>query len=90
MRQSDLTSNSEEKAEESIDGMSIYRSEGWLLDLESSEYLQKRVRRLFKRGLFGDGDIVAYLPGDRNDGQELWHMRYDDGDEEDLDKNEVI
>ena len=38
------------------------------------------------------GQITSYFPPDPDDAgddQELWHVKYDDGDEEDLDRDEV-
>ena len=35
-----------------------------------------------------DGFVVGYLNGSHNNGMSLWHIKYDDSDEEDLDKTE--
>ena len=34
--------------------------------------------------------MVKYLPGVKNDGIELWKVRHDDGDEEDVELHELI
>ena len=39
--------------------------------MESGPYLHHRIRRIFKRGVMGDGEIMAYLPAEANDGEEL-------------------
>lgn len=36
-----------------------------------------------------DGVIVAYLPPEKNEGFALWHMEHDDGEEEDLEAEQV-
>ena len=36
------------------------------------------------------GTVVKYLPGVKNDGIELWKVRHDDGDEEDVELHELI
>lgn len=80
--------NPESNSSDRIGGMSIYYSEGWIVDA-TAQYMGSRVRRLYSNGVMGDGQIVAYLPAEANDGQALWHMRFDDDDEEDLSENEV-
>ena len=46
-----------------------------------------RARRFFG-GLASDGRIVRWLPADGSDGA-LFHLRHDDGDEEDLEAEEA-
>ena len=36
------------------------------------------------------GTVVKYLPGSENDGIELWKVRHDDGDEEDVELHELM
>ena len=36
------------------------------------------------------GTVVKYLPGSENDGVQLWKVRHDDGDEEDVELHELI
>ena len=36
------------------------------------------------------GTVVKYLPGSENDGIELWKVRHDDGDEEDVELQELM
>ena len=36
------------------------------------------------------GTVVKYLPGVKNDGIELWKVRHDDGDEEDVELHELM
>ena len=62
--------------------------EGWLD--EGSEHLGKRIARPFSGGLTTIGQIVRWLPaGDAADEPALFHVRHDDGDEEDLEEYEV-
>eukprot|EP00607_Mallomonas_marina_P007746 CAMPEP_0182416520 /NCGR_PEP_ID=MMETSP1167-20130531/823_1 /TAXON_ID=2988 /ORGANISM="Mallomonas Sp, Strain CCMP3275" /LENGTH=632 /DNA_ID=CAMNT_0024589349 /DNA_START=132 /DNA_END=2030 /DNA_ORIENTATION=- len=56
---------------------------------QGSTHIGQRVRRFFKRQA-ADGCITAYLPPSRNEGLPLWHMQHDDGDEEDLDQEELL
>lgn len=60
-------------------------------DAEGAEFIGVPVRRFF-RGLAApsDGTVVAFLPAYLNDGASLWHVLHDDGDEEDLDRDEVL
>ena len=48
------------------------------------------MRRFFKKFGKSDGVLVAYLPAEKNEGLALWRMEHRDGDEEDLDENDVI
>jgi hypothetical protein len=53
------------------------------------EFVGKMVRR-FYHGRKSDGKVVAYLPPDeKEEAQALWHMVHVDGDEEDLELDEV-
>jgi hypothetical protein len=58
-----------------------------------SELLGRRVKRSFakdrRKETFMCGTVVGWLPADANDGLALWHVRHDDGDEEDLEEHEV-
>lgn len=53
------------------------------------EVMGNRGRRFFPGLGYSDGTVVAYLAGEFNDGVELWHIRHEDGDVEDLDRAEV-
>lgn len=74
--------------------------EGWLLLPEEQaladgedlghEFLGRKGRRFFPGHGFSDGVIVGYLSSALNDGIELWHIRHDDGDGEDLEEHEVL
>ncbi|CAM9440545.1 unnamed protein product [Pylaiella littoralis] len=55
---------------------------------EGSDYLGKRVKRVFGRRVAG-ATVVKWIPRESNQGLALWHLRHDDGDEEDLEKFEV-
>ncbi|CAM9326712.1 unnamed protein product [Scytosiphon promiscuus] len=55
---------------------------------EGSDYLGKRVRRVFGRRIAG-ATVVRWIPKESNHGLALWHLRHDDGDEEDLEEFEV-
>eukprot|EP01038_Epipyxis_sp_PR26KG_P006885 gene6885-9433_t len=73
-----------------INGWNIFEHEGWLTDPKSSRYVNQNVRQFYDDGKsYSDGRIVAYLPGNRNDGVTLYHAVYSDDDEEDLDLEEV-
>ena len=37
-----------------------------------------------------DGTVVEYLPASQNDGVDLWKVRHDDGDLEDLERHELL
>ncbi len=56
---------------------------------EGNQWIGARVRRSFGRGVVSYGKVVGWLPADENDGEELFHVKHDDGDEEDLDIVEV-
>lgn len=74
--------------------------EGWLLDEESAgndetvrascEYIGRSVRRFFNGFGRSDGQIIAFLPADRNEGLPLWRLEHFDGDEEDLDEADLL
>ena len=57
---------------------------------EQMKFLGKPLRRFFKGHGKSDGILVGYLPADKNEGMELWRMEHQDGDEEDLDLDDVI
>ena len=58
---------------------------GWLE--AGHEWLHRRVRRFHKKKTV-DGTIVKWAPAEGDD-EALWKMMHDDGDEEDLDEEEV-
>lgn len=47
---------------------------------EGSDYLGKRVKRVFGRRVAG-ATVVKWIPKESNQGLALWHLRHDDGDE---------
>ena len=51
-------------------------------------WLGKKVRRIFSPGVETNAVIVAWVP-EEGDDQALWHVRHPDGDEEDLEAEEV-
>ena len=58
-----------------------------------SEYLGQRVKRVFTvkgKLMHTCGVIDGWLPAAINDGLALWHVKHDDGDEEDLELEEVL
>ena len=60
-------------------------------EIEGVGYVGRKVRRFFRSTETpSDGSIVAYLPAFNNEGGALWHVLHDDGDEEDIDSNEVV
>lgn len=67
------------------------RKEGWHFagDPGADEHVGKRFR-CFHHGKRSDGNIIAVLPADVNEGTPLWHLKHDDEDSEDADENEVI
>ena len=57
-----------------------------------SEYLGQRVKRIFTvkgKTTHTCGVIDGWLPKEINDGLALWHVKHDDGDDEDLELHEV-
>jgi len=63
---------------------------GWLFEPSEHPHIGKNMRRFFKKFGKSDGVLVAYLPSEKNEGLALWRMEHRDGDEEDLDENDVI
>ena len=58
--------------------------------MEGNEHIGSRVRRLFPGAEAQDGTIVSWLPpGEDPTDEPLWHVVHDDGDEEDLDADEL-
>eukprot|EP00750_Incisomonas_marina_P029660 INCI7211.17.p1 GENE.INCI7211.17~~INCI7211.17.p1 ORF type:complete len:1023 (-),score=278.41 INCI7211.17:34-3102(-) len=58
--------------------------------MEGNEHIGSRVRRLFPGAEAQDGTIVSWLPpGEDPEDEPLWHVVHDDGDEEDLDADEL-
>ena len=53
----------------------------------SAAHLDRQRQKRMLRGVVGQ--VVAYLSAERNDGMDLWHVVYDDGDEEDMEEHEV-
>ena len=67
-------------------------AEGWVFvnNAQSAGFIDQRVRRHFPGHPFSDGRVVAFLSKEKNDNTEpLWHVVHDDGDEEDLNWQEV-
>ena len=54
-----------------------------------SEWIGRPVRRTFGRNVVSYGVVVSWLPAEKNDGRAFYRVRHDDGDEEDLDEDEV-
>lgn len=66
--------------------------DGWAVvnDAESLGLIGCKMRRFFSGHPFADGTTVGFLSKANNDDTEpLWHIRYDDGDSEDLDAEEA-
>jgi hypothetical protein len=61
-----------------------------MLKKKQKNFIEKHVRRFFDEKEYEDGIVVAFLPGEKNDGLCLWHVLYDDDDEEDLELHEVF
>lgn len=58
--------------------------------MEGNEHIGSRVRRLFPNAGAQEGTIVSWLPpGEDPEDEPLWHVVHDDGDEEDLDEDEL-
>ena len=58
--------------------------------LEGSTYIGLRIRRVFPGGT-SDALVQSWLPaGETPEEFALWHVVYDDGDEEDLEEHELI
>lgn len=54
-----------------------------------ARFVNRRVQKTFRRTV-AEGWVVAYLPNVLNDGEgELWHVVFQDGDEEDWSEDEV-
>lgn len=64
--------------------------EGWVFDATNNEHIGKQARRFFKGFGSSDGDIVAYLPPEKNEGVALYHMEHNDGDAEDLELEDLL
>lgn len=62
-------------------------SEGWLFE---GEQIGQRVRRFFKGFGTSDGTVLAVLPPSKSDDIILYRIAHDDGDEEDLDKEDLL
>lgn len=60
----------------------------WKCEKEAHEYMYLLLRKRFNRKTFR-GQVVGYLESENNDGVELFHIRYEDNDEEDMEKSEV-
>lgn len=94
--------NDEAEAErEKVEARAAMLTEGWRFDelqdeTEDSDsiknqlqFIGRKLRRFFRGHGKSDGIIVGYLPAIKNEGMELWRMEHQDGDEEDLDKDDV-
>ena len=64
----------------------VNEEEGWLDS--GHEWIGASVRRFFAGGVVSDGEVVRWLPAEGDDAA-LWHMVHEDGDEEDLEEDEV-
>ena len=95
--------NDEIEAErEKAEARAVMLKEGWRFEepaditeedeniKEQMGFIGKRLRRFFKGHGRSDGIIVGYLPSNKNEGMELWRMEHQDGDEEDLDRGDVL
>ena len=66
----------------------LVETEDWRL--EGSAWIGQRVRRFFPGGVISDALVQRWLPaGNTADDAALWHVRHDDGDEEDLEEEEL-
>lgn len=91
-----------EAAREKAEARAVMLKEGWRFEevaditeeddnlKEQMSFIGKRLRRFFKGHGRSDGIIVGYLPSNKNEGMELWRMEHQDGDEEDLDREDVL
>jgi Williams-Beuren syndrome DDT (WSD), D-TOX E motif len=59
---------------------------------EGSEHLGTAVRRKFSwaPGGYTTGRVTGWISADENEGQALWHVVHLDGDEEDLEEDELL
>lgn len=92
----------EEAAREKADARAFMLTEGWRFEQaaddgegdesikEQLSFIGRKLRRFFKGHGKSDGIIVGYLPSNMNEGMELWRMEHQDGDEEDLDKQDIV
>ena len=62
----------------------------WVTDPHQGHFIGHRVRKYHEGYGMINGIIEAYLPSSENAGDELWHVRHDDGDSEDFSENEMI
>ncbi|CAM9664916.1 unnamed protein product [Chrysoparadoxa australica] len=58
--------------------------------VKGSEHLGKSIRREFGKHGFSNGKVIGWMPAESNDGLALWHIKHEDGDEEDLEEHEVL
>jgi hypothetical protein len=91
-----------EAAREKADARAVMLTEGWRFEQTADEgegdesikeqlsFIGRKLRRFFKGHGKSDGIIVGYLPSAMNEGMELWRMEHQDGDEEDLDKQDIV
>jgi hypothetical protein len=91
-----------EAAREKADARAVMLTEGWRFEQSADEgegdesikeqlsFIGRKLRRFFKGHGKSDGIIVGYLPSAMNEGMELWRMEHQDGDEEDLDKQDIV
>lgn len=64
--------------------------EGWIFENDVHGHIGKLARRFFKGFDSSDGQIVAYLPPEKNDSIALYHMQHNDGDSEDLELDDLL
>ncbi|CAN0223109.1 unnamed protein product, partial [Ectocarpus sp. 4 AP-2014] len=83
---SDLERNAKDRSMSMSDAAQSGGSMTWRE--EGSKYLGKRVKRVFGRRVAG-ATVTKWIPKESNQGLALWHLRHDDGDEEDLEEFEV-
>tara|TARA_B100000963_G_C22579623_1_gene650184 strand:+ start:980 stop:1504 length:525 start_codon:yes stop_codon:yes gene_type:complete len=67
-------------------GSSTPNEDGFLVE---GPYMNCRLR-IQRPRYAANGTVVKYLPGSENDGIELWKVRHDDGDEEDVEFHELM
>jgi hypothetical protein len=64
-------------------------ADGWLFDSDAHELIGLPCRRFFSGFGCNDGNVVAYLPPEKNEGVASWHVVHNDGDAEDLYEEDV-
>lgn len=92
VEESDCSDSDSEESE----GFSVKKTQmaadGWIFSNsdEGRGLMGSSMRRFFTGHPYSEGKVVAFLSKEKNDNTEpLWHIIHDDGDEEDLDWEEV-